>query len=495
MLQKQFLTQSWCFGLSDMEIELLRQALGDEHELTALTRKDLLNLSVRTASPPFIMWISSSVGERIKNLPEEIADFIALVPKVLVLRPSYTLEDFEQACDQGFSDFLRHPMSRERISDIMRKALESYALQHDMQCMTREILLERELLERKHDIMSFLVNFLSNSTESLELTGLLQNAFESMEQLIPMRSMHAVFWDLEQSVTPTVTMYISAPEGSPQHQAWRETLLEHSRKVLKLPIGCTQVNHLNLHSFGKTIIPSSPEDDAVISVPLFCGKEQLGLLLLSTTMEKHLGRDQAVALDSAMRAFAVSVKNALRFQLMQMYADYDALTKVHSRRHFETFIAKEMQRFARHGQTFSLVLLDIDHFKAVNDTYGHHVGDIVLKESGKIIAECIRNIDYCARYGGEEFAIILPYTEQKKAVHIAERIRTAFEKNLFHAGNGLNLQVTVSLGIATMKSGTDKNKQALLCEADSALYKAKQSGRNQTCISEVRTARAKVAAQ
>lgn len=476
-------------------MELLRQALGEEHELIPLTRKDLLGISVHAATPPFIMWISSGSGGITENLPAEIADFIALSPKVLVLRPSYTLEDFEQACEQGFSDFLRHPMSRERISDIMRKALESYALHHDMQCMTREIMLERELLERKHDIMSFLVNFLSNSTETLELTGLLQNAFESLEQLIPMRAMHAVFWDLEQSVTPTISMYISAPEGSPEHQAWRETLLEHSRKALKQPLGCTQVNQLALRTFGKTLPLCSPDDDAIISVPLFCGKEQLGLLLLSTTMEKHLGRDQAVALDSAMRAFAVSVKNALRFQLMQMYADYDALTKVHSRRHFETFIDREIQRFSRHGQTFSLALLDIDHFKAVNDTYGHHVGDIVLRESGKIIAECIRTIDYCARYGGEEFAIILPHTEQKKAIHIAERIRTTIEKHLFTANDDIALNVTVSLGIATMKSGMDKNKQALLCEADSALYKAKQSGRNQTCVSEVQSSRVKVAAQ
>ena len=165
---------------------------------------------------------------------------------------------------------------------------------------------------------------------------------------------------------------------------------------------------------------------------------------------------------------------------MQLHADYDALTKVHSRRHFESRMEEALQHVTRYGEPLSILMMDIDHFKRINDTRGHHVGDIVLREVASLVIGAIRTTDYCARYGGEEFVILLPHTTSKKAMNLAERIRKTIAAHTFIVDGGDPLELTVSLGLASIEPGSLKSKQALLNEADAALYVAKASGRNCT---------------
>lgn len=403
-------------------------------------------------------------------------------PKVVLLNEEYSLADFEAACDNGVTEILRPPLARERIADTMRRALEAAAVHHDMECMAREILLERELLERKNEILGFLVNFLTQSTESLELSTMLQNAYQGLARLLPLRSLHAVLWEQNSGDgPPALSLYSCAPENSPASAAWREALLEQARRVLGPDFAVTEIQRLHLNEQSEDWAHSLPEDGALLALPLICDTEQLGVLMLLTAMERHLGKDQAMALDSAMRHFSLILKNARRFKVMQRHADYDALTNVHSRRHFETRLEEEMQRFTRYGDPLSMIMLDIDHFKSVNDTRGHHVGDIVLREVGRLVAENIRSMDYCARYGGEEFAILLPHTGHKKALQLAERMRKKIAAHSFQVEGGEPMRITASLGVSGLIKGTDKSKLDLVCEADAALYEAKSSGRNRTC--------------
>jgi diguanylate cyclase (GGDEF)-like protein len=124
-------------------------------------------------------------------------------------------------------------------------------------------------------------------------------------------------------------------------------------------------------------------------------------------------------------------------------------------------------------------MLDIDHFKRVNDTRGHTVGDAILRETASLIMQTIRASDYCARYGGEEFLLLLPHTDSRKAYHLAERLRVKLAAHTFIV-DGTPLNVTVSLGVSTVSITHPKTGEALVSEADAALYEAKSRGRNQT---------------
>lgn len=459
--------------------------LGEEHQLAMLSEPYAIPAVVPNplgkSEPPFLVWMSSKVCSELSRLPEQLRLNIHSAPKVVLLDEGYSLADFESACDLGITEILRPPLARERVADVVRRALEATAVHHDMECMAREIALERELLERKNEILSFLVNFLTQSTTSLELADMLQTAYQGLDKLLPLRSLHAVLWEKNDNESPALSLFISAPESGPANAAWRDALFDQARRVIGPNFTVADVQRLHIGGQPEDWAAQSPEDGAVLVLPLICDTEQLGVLMLLTSMERHLGRDQAMALDSAMRHFSLTVKNARRFRVMQMYADYDALTRVHSRRHFESRIEEEMQRFTRYGEPLSLIMLDIDRFKSVNDTRGHHVGDIVLREVAGLAAESIRSMDYCARYGGEEFVILLPHTSHKKALLLAERIRKKIAGHTFLIEDGASLTITASLGVASLTKGTSKSKQDLVCEADAALYLAKSNGRNRTC--------------
>jgi len=159
----------------------------------------------------------------------------------------------------------------------------------------------------------------------------------------------------------------------------------------------------------------------------------------------------------------------------------DVLTGLYNRRRFHDVLSTEYERAKRYAVPFSLVMLDIDYFKKVNDTYGHSVGDVVLREVATILKNSIREIDTAARYGGEEFVVVLPNTEKENAQIFAERIRQAIER---HAFSGVNKNITVSIGIGGMPDAKVEDEDKLIRCADFALYRAKQSGRNRTVMAE-----------
>lgn len=482
MLQRKIITQSWGIGLNDEQRSFLRNTFGEEHELVSLAPGDMQTMSFEDVPRPFALWMASSCGRELAHLPDALARHIATIPRALLLSPGYSLEDFESACDCGVTDILRPPLSRERIADIMCRSLEAHALQYDMECMTREILLERELLERKNEILSFLVGFLADTTKSLDLGCLLQKAYANLAKFLPVCGMHAVLWERGNKDSALVSLHICAPEKSKAHEAWRETLLEHARRSVGPAPAVTEINQLRLPDQKEQW--AMPGEHSLLTLPLVCDNESLGLLILMGTMERHLGRDQAMALDSAIQHFSLSVKNAGRFRQMQMFADYDALTGVHSRRHFEVRLDQELERRSRYGETLSMIMLDIDHFKQINDTYGHHVGDIALREIASILARTIRATDYCARYGGEEFVILLPHTGYKKTMVLAERLRKRIAAHTFLADGGTPLNLMVSLGVSSLTGDSlKKRREDLIREADNALYIAKTTGRNRTCVS------------
>lgn len=160
----------------------------------------------------------------------------------------------------------------------------------------------------------------------------------------------------------------------------------------------------------------------------------------------------------------------------------DALTGLYNRRRFHDILLKEFERSKRYATPVSLLMIDIDHFKKVNDRYGHLAGDDVLRNVAQIIQKIIRDIDTAARYGGEEYIVILPNTEKNDALKVAERMRTTIEHNRFAEID--NSTITISIGIAGMPDNQIDTEDKLIRAADLALYRSKQNGRNRSQISD-----------
>lgn len=161
---------------------------------------------------------------------------------------------------------------------------------------------------------------------------------------------------------------------------------------------------------------------------------------------------------------------------MEQLATTDSLTGILNRRFFLQQVNKELERSQRYGNPFSLLIVDIDHFKKVNDTYGHSAGDAVIIDVTKVIQKALRKVDILGRYGGEEFIIFLPETNYQNAIHVGERIRKTIEKTQTIYENK-KIMCTISLGISNFHPN-DKTFDDVFKRADTALYQAKNEGRN-----------------
>jgi diguanylate cyclase (GGDEF)-like protein len=177
---------------------------------------------------------------------------------------------------------------------------------------------------------------------------------------------------------------------------------------------------------------------------------------------------------------AVSVENVDLHETVQRQAVTDELTGLFNHRRFQEVVAAEVERARRYHQEMGLIMLDIDNFKQVNDTYGHIQGDTVLREVARVLRHSSREIDEPARYGGEEMAVALPQTDLEGAYRFAERVRRRIEALELPLAGGGTLRVTASFGVASLHTAPSADKDALVAAADSALYQAKRAGKNQT---------------
>jgi diguanylate cyclase (GGDEF)-like protein len=170
---------------------------------------------------------------------------------------------------------------------------------------------------------------------------------------------------------------------------------------------------------------------------------------------------------------------------LEQMAITDSLTGCYNRRFLMHQLEREVVTNVRYRIPFAVFLFDIDLFKAVNDTFGHLVGDEVIRRTAEVVRSSLRRTDVLARYGGEEFTVYLPHTNRLQAEMLAQRIRKAVETNLIPAGDGSHVSVTISMGVLAIEEQSDtaidnpkSYLRELFAKADSALYRAKESGRN-----------------
>jgi len=215
----------------------------------------------------------------------------------------------------------------------------------------------------------------------------------------------------------------------------------------------------------------------ILCVPLSGTKEIIGVINLVNKRDgQQYSQDDLQLLTSIASQAGVTIENSRLYDL----AVYDGLTRVHIRRYFDAWIAKEFERAKRYGSDLSLIIVDIDHFKHVNDTYGHQAGDEVLVELAQIFKQSIRTVDIVARYGGEEFVICLPETNLDGAALFANRLRERVEAKTIEYQNYI-IDPTISIGVANFRQGFPSSSKQLIEQADKVLYKAKATGRNRVC--------------
>lgn len=226
-----------------------------------------------------------------------------------------------------------------------------------------------------------------------------------------------------------------------------------------------------------------PRAGAALSIP-FRGGEGGGLLLWSHR-PRQFDSSEADTLQRLIAPFQLAYARAIAHEALERLATTDGLTGLANRRVAMERLRDELARGQRHNHATSIVLLDVDHFKSVNDTHGHHAGDAVLRRVSSVLREAGREIDLPARHGGEEFLLILPETPLDGAVRVAERLRSRLAKARTELEDGEVLRVTASFGVAAAAGLREEGVDELLQRADEALYAAKESGRNRVCISKV----------
>ena len=221
---------------------------------------------------------------------------------------------------------------------------------------------------------------------------------------------------------------------------------------------------------------------ALLSVPLRGADRELGHVWILADGRRFGDVDLAAA-QTIMRRANAALATAERYHHAKERAFIDDVTGVYNARYLLATADNEIQRAARYGNPLSVLFLDLDRFKSVNDVHGHLVGSDTLRALARLLSECVRQVDTLARYGGDEFTILLVDTPHDVAVKVAERIRSRIEAQLFEAGREGTLRLTISIGVATCPTHGSA-REPLLDAADKAMYRAKSDGRNRVCSAD-----------
>ncbi|MCK5681442.1 GGDEF domain-containing protein [bacterium] len=310
------------------------------------------------------------------------------------------------------------------------------------------------------------LTFLHNFTEQLELNEsvvMLKSAASRLAILHPELTL-ALFSLKEQE--KIMILAGNSPSASMSQDI---EIIKQKLSSQKISIRCTDIT--------KPIAEAAPGSLSLVAMaPAACGLDQL--ILYSST---KLNSKECELFEYCLIHLQKRVGEAQYWHELKQANRIDSLTGLNNRRFFDEIMQKESERAERYNHPTSLIMLDLDYFKKVNDNFGHQTGDTVLKNLGKILLDEVRQSDTPCRYGGEEFAIILPETGLAEAQQIAERIRKAVARLAIVTHNNVHLKVTASLGIAS----TELNHTCDLLErADQALYCAKNRGRNQSVVAD-----------
>ena len=226
---------------------------------------------------------------------------------------------------------------------------------------------------------------------------------------------------------------------------------------------------------------------AMMVMPLQVHDDLLGVIKVPVTPSDTLDELQTANVTRYLSAVAQVLSNIYQLTRSHDLAMRDDLTKAYNRRFFETYLDEEIERSRRYGTLFSIIFLDLDDLKMVNNFYGHLGGSRTLQEVAKRILSAVRGIDKVVRFGGDEFCVILPQTDQEQAVAVANRIARAMSATALHIDSNVEVSITASFGIATYPTHA-MSKEGLIRQADAAMYRVKSTTKNAVGLATVEDA-------
>ncbi len=315
----------------------------------------------------------------------------------------------------------------------------------------------------------------SSLSEVIELDEILQKIVESSEALTGGSAV--LLWRTNSSYRIYKPDKLIIKEQKVSIKKLKETLLELIRSNKK------PLYFSDLAMYKKKALPlNGVNPKSMFVVPLIIEKRVQAMVAVFSSKRDAFNQIQRHLLEVYLYQASESASKAMLHEEIKMMAFTDGLTGLYNHRRFQERLQEELKRADRYTEPVSLILLDIDHFKKVNDTYGHPAGDAVLKKIAEIIRKAVREIDFPARYGGEEFALIILKSTAREAKKIAERLRKKVEQTTVKTDTA-DINVTLSLGIASYPEDA-RTREDLIERADQALYRAKQEGRNKTVLYE-----------
>ncbi|MFL6214474.1 MAG: diguanylate cyclase [Blastocatellia bacterium] len=352
------------------------------------------------------------------------------------------------------------------------------------------------LMQRQSELDMATSRISSAISSTLELESILQTAVEEVGRALNARRAALVLWQEGTSLPEGISIYERTDESAGDVAGDNE-LLKKGSLTANSTVAVIETPPLPLMAWAahettsRVTNPFAPEETfesarlnremdvpGALEIPLTYRNSIIGVLVAEDDTPNRVWEDEEMLMVRTVSdQLAVAISHARLFRQVQVQAMTDSLTGLYNYRYFQERLDREIKAADRNNESLSLILLDLDHLKRINDTHGHRAGDAALRHVASILQATVRDIDVCARYGGEEFVIILPKCSRDAAFQVAERVREAIAlKTAPRVG-----VVTASIGLATYPAPA-KTKEELIEMADRAMYQAKEAGRNRVRI-------------
>jgi diguanylate cyclase (GGDEF)-like protein len=366
----------------------------------------------------------------------------------------------------------------ESLPEMVQRNLRMHRINKEKESLEKKLVIKNKALESRIKQLRALNDISKNMGENLDIDKTLTVIVSQIATLINCSRITIMLMDPEK-----LFLTIKAAKGFPEEEAAK----------VKIKIGEGISGYVAAQ--GEPIFIANIEEDSrfkkrnseqyfaksLISVPLKIREEVIGVINVNNKLDNEpFTIDDCDILMTISYNAAIAIENSRRFEEAKSASIRDGLTDLYNQAYFWKVLDLEMERSKRYKTPLSLIVIDVDDFKKINDTYGHKLGDLVLAELGQLLQKQLRKLDILFRYGGEEFVILLTQTDIEGAQLSAERLRLRVETQRFAESEVRNLRVTISMGISYYKK--DISQKEIFENADKAVYEAKKKGKNCYCI-------------
>lgn len=407
----------------------------------------------------------------------------------LEVQPVKDSQDEIGELEEGFHQMIENLKTiNERRKNIEKKLVKTEeSLRYKTELESKSKIIERmnkELTQSFNNVaLLYTVSQYLNSV--IDVGELINTVQEIFEQKFVCHQ-YALYF-----LTDSNSLRLSSFKGFPQHSQWNDHSLEIGKGVVG--VVAEQKRALYIDDLTQAEIKRAGLENemrgSLFSVPLLVRNRLIGVLTVVRAAQKAFTPSDRQSVESIATQIANAHDRCMLYTQTKELSVRDELTGLYNRRHFQQMLEREFKRSERYKREMSLLMIDVDHFKQYNDTFGHLKGDVTLKAIAQLLSTNVREVDVLARYGGEEFVLLLPNTELKNAIKVAEKLRAKvqdqFHGDITPIDSEKSRPVTISIGVAAYPNIQSLGE--LVHAADMALYRAKREGRNRVVAQAVET--------